>query len=155
MSVSIPHTNGLDDSAIRDAEVQLGCLIPSDYRTFVLKHDGATPAPNIFASSQNQSEVRRFVRLSEAASLRASIEGFPSKAIPVAEDSCGNYVWLDHKTGAVFFWDHELEQDGEKIADSFEAFLASLEPFDPQSVRLEPGQVKSVWVDPSFKPEFD
>jgi len=87
--------------------------------------------------------------------MRERIEGFPKKAIPIAEDSCGNYVWLDQETGAIFFWDHEIDGVGEKIAESFETFLTILQPFDPSSVRLRPGQVKSVWANPDFKPEFD
>ncbi len=155
MSVTIPLTSGLDEAAIRKLEFRMKCLLPSAYRAFVARHDGATPEDNIFSTSANQSEVRRFIRLTEAASLRASIEGFPRQAIPMAEDSCGNYVWLDHKSGAVFFWDHEQDSDGEKIADTFDLFLADLQPFDPKSVNLKPGQVKSAWIDPNFKPEFD
>ncbi len=133
----------------------MGCTLPTNDRCFVAKHDGATPSSNIFPTLQNQSKVRRFVHVHEATSLRTRIEGFPREAIRVAKDSCGKYVWLDLETGAVFFWDHELDGSGEKIAESFEAFLGSLQPFDAMSVRLRSGQVMGAWIDPPFKPEFD
>jgi hypothetical protein len=155
MAVLIPETAGLDEAEIREAEFQLGCALPLSYRAFVTKHDGATPESNIFSTSGNQSEAREFVHVREAASLRTNIEGFPREGIPVAADSCGNYVWLDPRTGEVFFWDHELEGIGEKIADGFDAFLEGLQPFDAKSIELKPGQVISAWIDPKFKAKFD
>lgn len=148
MTVFIPETAPLQEADIRRAEFRLKCSLPFPFRRFVARHDGAEPQDNVFKTSDNASGVRNFVPISEAAALREQIEGFPKKAIPIAEDGCGNYVWLHQKTGQVFFWHHELESDGEKLAEDFDAFLQLLKTFDPGSVPKP--EVKSVWIDPEF-----
>ncbi len=64
----------------------------------------------------------------------------------LAEDSCGNYFTVT-KNGAVWFWDHETD-DLEQLASSVSEFVAHC--VDPPPVELDPKQVKSVWVDPTF-----
>jgi len=49
----------------------------------------------------------------------------------------------------VFFGDHELPDKLTQLG-SFAAFLELLEPFDPDSIQLKPGQVGRVWIDPEF-----
>ncbi len=155
MAVVIPETEGASNTVISTAERQLSCRIPQSYRRFVSRHDGARPNNNILAVPGDEISVRKFVPVVEAAALRDGIEGFPPHAIAIAEDDCGNYVWLEPRTGAVFFWDHEQDEHGVLIADNFDDFLALLQPFDPSSIKLGPGQVISAWIDPDFKPEFD
>ena len=108
MDVNIQRTNGASEKEIIDAELRLSCRLPRGYREFVSNHNGAKPSSNTFAVPGNESSVRRFVPIEDAASVRQAIEGFPIEGVPVAEDDCGNYVWLEPKTGAVFFWDHNL-----------------------------------------------
>jgi hypothetical protein len=153
--ISIPEIIGPSDDDIAAAELRLGVRLPSAFREFVRKHDGVTPQENVFELPGNKSGVRAFVPIAEAASLREKIEGFPANGIPVAEDSCGNYVWLDPDSGAAFFWDHEIDSPSECIAEDFGEFIASLRPFDPTTVKPSPGRVKHVWVHPDFKPEYD
>ena len=153
--ISIPEIDGPSDDEIAAAEHRLGARLPSAFKEFVRKHDGVTPQENVFDVTGNQSGVRAFVPIAEASRLRAQIAGFPDNGIPVAEDGCGNYVWLDPGSGAAFFWDHEIDGPSERIAENFGEFLASLRPFDPATVKLSPGQVNHVWVHPDFKPEFD
>lgn len=74
--------------------------------------------------------------------------------IPLAESAGGNLVYLDPATGAVYFWNHEVDSGDAKVADSFPQFIAMLEKFDLEPIKLEPGQVKNIWVNPNFKPEF-
>lgn len=127
---------------------------PADpqYVRFISENDGAKPETNIFKVGEtNDAAVNRFIPISEVPTEMTYIENLPGKAFPVAWASCGNYVFLDQGAGgAVFFWDHEVEDDPVKLADSFDAFLESLEPFDINSIELEPGQVEEVWIDPDF-----
>ncbi|MCX7587063.1 SMI1/KNR4 family protein [Phenylobacterium sp. 58.2.17] len=153
--ISIPEIDGTSDEEIAAAERRLGAALPSAFKEFVRRHDGAAPQENVFDVPGNQSGVRVFVPIAQAANVRAQIEGFPASGIPVAEDGCGNYVWLDPDSGAAFFWDHEIDGPSECIAKDFDEFIAKLRPFDPTTVKLSPGQVKHVWVHPDFKPEFD
>lgn len=155
MAIKIPKTVGLSDDQIEAAEQALNCVLPDSFRAFVRDHDGAEPEDNTFDVPGNQSGVRAFISLVGASELMREIEGFPTTGVPVAEDGCGNYVWLKSETGEILFWDHEFESDGVVIANDFEAFIASLKPFDIASVRLEPGQVIHAWIHPDFKAEFD
>jgi hypothetical protein len=153
MPVEIPKTIGLSDEQIRAAERALGCTLPASVRAFVRDHDGARLADNAFDLPDNRGGVRSFISLTEASVLRQQIEGFPKRGLPIAEDGCGNYVWLEPETGEILFWDHEIEDDSILIANDFGAFLAALQPFDPMSVVLKPGQVQSAWIDSDFLAE--
>jgi len=50
----------------------------------------------------------------------------------------------------LYFWDHEVSTPPVKLTSNFGEFLTLLQPFDIKSVRLKPGQVKRVWVNPEF-----
>jgi hypothetical protein len=61
-----------------------------------------------------------------------------------------NSIFVDEgKNGIVCFWDHETTEIT-TLAVTFGDFLELLQPFDISSVKLKPGQVKRVWVDPEF-----
>lgn len=155
MAVKIPKTVGLSDPQIEAAERALGCVLPASFRAFVRDHDGATPEDNAFDLPGDEGGVRAFIPLSDAPERRHEIDGFPKTGVPVAEDDCGNYIWLRPETGEILFWDHEDEEAGVVIANDFESFIAVLRPYNKGSVVLKPGQVTRIWVDPDFKPEFD
>jgi hypothetical protein len=70
---------------------------------------------------------------------------------PFAEDS-GSNLFTQIQNGSVCFWDHETD-DLTVIAKSWEEFASGC--IEPKEVKLKPGQVKRVWVDPNFKPKFD
>ncbi|WP_447941304.1 SMI1/KNR4 family protein [Brevundimonas mediterranea] len=155
MAVRIPRTTGLTEDQIEGAERALGCKLPTSIRAFAYDHDGAEPEDNVFDLPDNQASVRAFISLTDAHRLRREIDGFPTIGVPIAEDDCGNYVWVKPQTGEILFWDHEVESDGVVIANDFDAFIAALKPFHRGSVKLQPGHVARVWVRPGFEPEFD
>lgn len=154
MAVAIPTTLSPPVKALRALADSMGRKLPASYVAFVSKHDGAHPQANSLVTSDNEVSVRRFIPVSEAATLAREIDGFPSQVIPFAEDDCGNYFYVMLETGAVHFWDHEVEGLDERLAEDVASFVQRLTPFDAAGVQLAPGQVISVWVDPSFKPEF-
>jgi hypothetical protein len=132
----------------------IGQQLPPSYLQFVGEHDGAEPEENSLATRGNEVGVRRFIPVSEAAALAEGIAGFPARLIPLAEDGCGNYFYLEPNSGSVHFWDHEAEGPDEQVASAVSAFVAELKPLDVARVKLAREQVERVWVDPSFKPEF-
>ena len=68
------------------------------------------------------------------------------EALPVEWKS----IFVDEdKNGIVCFGDHETTEIT-TLAVTFGDFLELLQPFDISSVKLKPGQVKRVWVDPEF-----
>jgi cell wall assembly regulator SMI1 len=141
------------DSAISQVETEIGVTLPEDYRNFLSVYDGAIPEDNIFEDDLNIG-VERFIPVSEVMKRAKRIDGFPEGGLPIAASAGGNYVYLTKSGFEVYFWDHEVEDD-KKIAASFDEFLQKLKPFDASSIQLKPGQVKSVWIAPGFKPKFD
>lgn len=151
MSVTIPKTKPASVESITELEKEFGPL-PNDYLLFLKEHDGASPAENCFdIGDSNSSSVRVFIPCIEAVKTRKNIDGFPQDMLPIASDDCGNFVYLNPKDNAIYFWDHEVAATIHKLADSFTRFLAILKPFDGSQIKLKPGQVKSVWIDPDFK----
>ena len=133
----------------------IGARLPDSYLGFVGQHDGAEPQSNIIdVGRDNEAGIRQFIAVSEAPSVLSDVEGFPQGMIPLAEDESGNFFYMAPANGHVFFWDHELEGSDALLATDLDTFLARLRPFDPADVKLAPGQVKSVWIHPDFKPEF-
>jgi hypothetical protein len=154
VTVAIPEMPRPNDAELSQLGLAVGHPLPPSYVSFVNHHDGATPSGNSLVTSANEISVSRFVSVREALNLNESIDGFPISVIPFAEDDCGNYFYVKPYSGAVYFWDHELEDADEKVANDVAEFIEKLTSFDPETVTLKPGQVRSVWVDPTFKPEF-
>jgi len=99
---------------------------------------------------KHTSGVSEFIPVNQIPQERTFVENLPEKAYPVAWAECGDCIFINEaRGGAVFFWEHETEEIIE-VAPSFAAFLELLEPFDVNSIKLKPGQVKRVWVDPGF-----
>jgi hypothetical protein len=156
VAVEIPSMPAPLRSDVARLEASIGGTLPSDYADFVRVHDGATPQRNsISISSENESGVRRFVPVAEAAPLIGKIDGFPTGAIPFAEDDCGNYFYIRQKSGGVYFWDHEVDGGDMRLASTLAEFISALQPGGASSFKLAPGQVIRAWVNPTFKPEFD
>ena len=154
MAILIPITLPPDETQLSALADQIGHSLPESYVDFVKLHDGAEPELNSFKTLNNEVGVSRFIPVSEAPKLGAEIDGFPAGVIPLAEDDCGNYFYVEPSTGSVYFWDHELEGTDERVAENAQSFANKLMPFDASAIKLAPGQVISAWVDPSFKPEF-
>jgi hypothetical protein len=153
MKIKLTEGRAASQEAIAALEAELGCWLSDSFKAFVQTYDGAKPETNFFKiGDKNESGVRRFIPVDEIRDERAHIEYFPQKkAYPVAEDGLGNYVFIDEgKDGAVFFWDHYPSEESIQLATNFAAFLGLLDPFDIKSIKLKPGQVKRVWLDPEF-----
>jgi len=151
MNVELHGGKTASEQVILALETGLHFKLSASFREFLQLHDGAKPDTNIFKiGDKDESGVRRFIPASEILSERKYIENIPPNAFPVAEDMCGNYVFVDEgKNGAVFFWDHETAE-GTQLASTFHEFLNLLRPFDATTVKLKPGQVKKAWIDPEF-----
>jgi hypothetical protein len=175
MSVTIKSTNkiiGVSD--IENFEALIQKKLPFDYCQFLLIFNGGKPEANEFFISRQQtaSGVSLFYGLLENRQWGDLIyhrkmlhRRVPQNILPIASDPCGNCICLSLNSdtfGQVFFWNHELEADeGEpttftnlfKIGDSFNDFFGQLKQFDANQIKLKPGQVKKVWVNPNFLEE--
>ena len=153
MTVGWEHErSGATPTEVAALEQSLGGALPADYRSFLLEHDGGTPEANAF---DDDLGVTEFFGVSGTRETLERMAGrVPRGSLPVADAEGGNLVLLDLESGAVMFWDHELEDDLDEavneIAPDFAVFLRGLKPFDASQVQLKPGQVISVWTNPDF-----
>lgn len=151
MKVKMTKGRSALPSDIENLESEVGGALPNSFLEFIRQHDGAEPETNIFkVGGTNESGVIGFIPVREVPDERANIENLPPTAFPIAWAEGGNYVFIDAASGAVYFWDHEQPTPPVQMASDFAAFVEMLEPFDPSSIKLKPGQVKSAWIDPDF-----
>jgi cell wall assembly regulator SMI1 len=144
---------------IADVEAAIGYDVPERYKEFLKEFNGAIPQENIFdfPGGAKQSCVHEFLPLSEVVDVYNSgnFDKHPT-LLPIAVDSTGNFICTslgEDRAGEVYFLDHELTDDPagvSRLAGSIPQFLEMLQPFDPSTVELEPGQVKFAWIDPEF-----
>jgi cell wall assembly regulator SMI1 len=151
MKIKLHGGKPASEQNISALETALGCELSESFKQFLRAHDGAEPETNIFSvDDKNECGVNGFIPSEEVLKERSYIENLPPKALPIAWAEGGNYVFIDEgKNGAVFFWDHETAE-ATALAVTFGDFLNLLEPFDISTVKLKPGQVKKVWIDPEF-----
>jgi hypothetical protein len=151
MPIPIPETRAPSEQDIQRLVAKIGAPLPAAYLRFVQRHDGAVPESNSFAvGSDNASGVAQFVPVADAIGMTDRVDGFPAGTIALAEDDCGNFVYVDPRTGEIFFWDHEIEGQDTVLAASLDAFLDFLTPYGASEIPPEPKQVISAWIDPDF-----
>ena len=168
MTVKMKKKGGnLRTGDLEELKRQMGDASLTDYYSFLAENNGGTPDSNEFEipGTANSSGVNEFLCVRDVLSEKKKLsDRMPASAWPIAYAEGGNYVCLvtGDKRG-VYFWDHELEvEEGRppswanmsRLSDTFTAFWQGLRKFDASSIELKPGQVKSIWVDPDFKPEF-
>jgi hypothetical protein len=118
-------------------------VLPLDYRAFLLSSPGGSPVVSDWSSFGTDGDVVGYIfgihRGAEWKRLSYAISQFGhdlSAFLPVAISSGGNYFLLrlgEPDRGAVYFWDHELEdfrpptfESLVRVSDSFPLWLASL-----------------------------
>ena len=131
---------------LEQVEKKLGITLPPQYRSFLLAHNGGQPVPNQFHYKKEQgpytdSMVDWFLAIYEGendnfeeyfATYKIEENRLPDNLVPIAHDPGGNLVCIsvsESDVGAVFFWDHEREEEGNNthlIADTFDEFLSLL-----------------------------
>lgn len=142
----------LSVEAIRKVEERLGIVLPIDYRSFLLDHNGGRPRPAVFRFKKSpgryaDSCVDWFLAIYDGEhdnfesyyeTYKRDQQRLPAEIVPIAHDPGGNLICIAITgpcNGAVYFWDHENEaEDGQVptygnvhlIANSFSEFLSSL-----------------------------
>jgi len=138
---------GASELALSNLESKIGFVLPEDYRRFMIEFNGGRPVPSFFSfqtsNGPTDANVRYFLTLFDKGKhytipqyLDRYNERIPDGLLPIGCDSFGNLVLLDggvKSTGAIYFWDHELESMDDPtwdnisfIASSFSEFANSL-----------------------------
>lgn len=130
------------------AEQRLKVVFPTDFREFLLKHNGGRPTPNRFLFKDHEGKDSsslvhffhaiydgRIDNLEMKYQFLVSEGRLLPKMAPIANDPFGNLICLSvagEDLGNVYFWDHEIEpetagyENMSLIADSFTEFLNKL-----------------------------
>lgn len=136
------------EADVLQLEQQLKATLPSDYRTFLLKHNGGYPDPNFFPITSfpldDHGILEWLLCLEEGyvLDIRRHLSLYqnriPRNLLPVARDPGGNMLCVaisGNDYGKVFYWDHEGEADeGAEpdyenvyfVAHSFDALISQL-----------------------------
>jgi hypothetical protein len=136
----------LSQEVLNEFEVSIHTQLPSEYRDFLLQHNGGKPIPSFFwiIPHEDGSSVNQFYGLynePEYLSIKIFIGkeryGIPESMLPIGDDGVGNYICMGisiENYGHILFLDHELHPFNEpnspdgitKLKDSFTEFLNSL-----------------------------
>ncbi len=115
----------LDSDNLNKFESNHSLILPDDYRSFLLTHNGGVPEPSNVKKTESDIQWIYGIHNGENwASLEEQTKAYrnriPFKTIPIGNDSAGNIYLLslrDNSIGEIWFWDHENESD--KIADEY------------------------------------
>jgi hypothetical protein len=132
----------LDESKVSELEEALGVSLPSDYREFLLRFNGGSPAPCDFVVPSHEEElfdIRTLfgvTRPIEVSNVEWNIREYRTECgaelIPIGRTGDNDILLLGirgHRTGEVLFLDwaeDDLATAVHFVAKSFSEFLAGL-----------------------------
>ncbi|MBN2248971.1 MAG: SMI1/KNR4 family protein [Campylobacterales bacterium] len=123
-------------------EKQLKIRLPQEYREFLVKHNGGKLEKNMLTINESEggTSIHHIYALVDNP-LYASMEekykifntnefNFGNEYLAIMDDSFGNQILLklqEPNLGAIYFWDHESNDNFIKISNNFYEFIDSLE----------------------------
>jgi len=144
--LKIPETVEIDEF-----EIQLGNLLPDDYKKFLLKFNGGFPEKKIFHIDDQQGEdilsvlygIDKENKTREHLTLAYNFNflriDLPQNILPIGHDPGGNYICMslsEDNYGKIYFWDHEVPNEDKNgktnynnmylIAEDFNVFIDNL-----------------------------
>ena len=152
----------VSDSDLKAFERAHGVELPPEYRSFLSANDGAEPEVNELSApgvEPGDVGVDSFLSRAEVGeTLEILGDRLAPGLLPVAEAAAGNLILVDvgyDRPGRVYFWDHELEDDGpiSLLVEDFDAFLEALQP-DDDPLPADATEGAEVWMDPAFREEM-
>lgn len=150
MSPTIQHSYQQVVPATLDAvEQRIGRPIPTEYRAFLLEHNGGYPEPTDFEITHRNGRVERIsmgwffpVEIEGSLDLEKQLHTYrdrlPDEVFPFGCDPGGDLLGIvthGERAGQIWFWDHEEEAEEDEapgwdnlyyVAPDFAAFLAGL-----------------------------
>ncbi len=135
------------DEDIEALESAVGSVISADYKQFLRFNDGAEPELNIVAENRDVG-VNRFIPVKQILEEAIKLAPLSEGCFPIAWAEGGNYILIDEsQNGAIFFWDHESQEEPLKIALNFDSFLLQMKPF---SIEVDRRRATRSWINPEF-----
>lgn len=138
----------LSEYDIAQLEALIGCKLPADYRTFLLRTNGGTPEPDLIdieGAPFEGSIVRVLHGIDtslKADDIRWNLEVLDgcleNKLLPIATDPYGHIFMLvlnDEHYGHVNYFDSsEIPPRPYLVADTFDEFLGKLRAYTPEEL---------------------
>lgn len=132
----------------------LGLRAPREFLDFIAIHDGGAVSSNIIELPDRRLiSIESFIPFRTIhGELQKYQDRIPPGCFPIARVRGDNLLLLEDRTrgGRVLYMDHECSDLPSYVAAGFNEFVELMQPFDPSTVRLQPGQVISVWKHPRF-----
>ncbi|WP_309123443.1 SMI1/KNR4 family protein [Paenibacillus sp.] len=146
------------DALIRFEEL-IASKLPTNYRDYLIEHNGGKPCPSdfIISSGGDSSSIHHMKGIHNGPSYFSLIDSYlmykgrmPSVLIPICDDPFGNLICISLKgkyRDKIFYWGHESEvEEGKQpywgniveIYNDFNSFLDNLfENIDPNETIIE------------------
>lgn len=134
-----------EEADIEALEEHVGQELPTDYRDFLLTHNGQSQDSNpgffdMFSLMPLELVQESWDELEELREDVGEEDSCPGDWLPIAEDGTGDLICVELETGAISKFVQDDDQN-EDVADSFESWLADLHhvlkngeyAFDPSS----------------------
>ncbi len=139
----------LTETEVERVEQKWGFVFPVEYRRFLLMYNGGRPNLECFrfkGGSYGDSMIDWFLAIYDGKYnnfercynvFKVKEKRLLDNLVPIARDPGGNLICISVSSedrGAIYFWDHEKEQDEATsknvslIADNFDEFISKLEP---------------------------
>lgn len=152
MNIKFSKIKPISEEDIDNFSKEIGFSLSDDLKKFFIEFNGSKPGPNFFnVGENNESGINEFIPITKIKEKCKYLHHVDDSVIPIAFDECGNYVVVDlNEKSSVYFWDHEEPHIKYKLANSIYEFIDKLQPYDPDSIELEEGQIESAWIDPDF-----
>jgi cell wall assembly regulator SMI1 len=137
MSTTIHESKApVTEAQVAKLEEEMGIRLPSEYRQFLLKHNGGYPEPDGFVihgrTEDEDGMVDRFLAIhdGEHDNLSRYLKWYkgrlPRNLFPVAHDPGGNLICISTSgadVGKVYFWDHDEEVEEGVVPDYRNVYL--------------------------------
>ncbi len=138
MEIQIENSNRFGKLKLSDLgsfERSLGAMLPDEYRSHLLRHNGGCVKGVrrlcLLDHVYGIHDGPNWARFPDTSKIYGGL--VPRHVLPVADDPGGNLICVavsGRKRGAVYFWDHECGRDSESglrfLAESFSAYLRGL-----------------------------
>lgn len=126
--------------SLTELEQQIGCVLPDDYRSFLIQHNGGEPERQILYVSGCNSDIliHYFLGIGRP---RGDIQKWLAELdddlndtfLPIAFDPGGNALLMDKSSGKIYYWDSARhspyssdKNNAFEVANSFSDLLKKL-----------------------------
>jgi SMI1-KNR4 cell-wall len=152
----------LTEKQVEEAEKKLSVKLPSDYKEYLFKYNGAELGRNIIQVLDITTSISEFFGITNSKNndifqvADTFFRRIPNSVIAIARAGGGNLICLQTETGAIYFWDHDLEATDDEepsyenmslLAPTFNSFLSIIQPYTQEQAKKDTSSMKVLSVE--------